>query len=216
MLRTKPAIGRQGHTLIEALMAMTVLAVLSVGTSLLYVQSLRMYKRGNRESTNRDKAALALEHIRPLIQDAFNVEYAGSDVLVLTLPERDEKGLWVIDEDDVALVSGREVVVYLSDAEGSIEEFLLPLEDDEEEGEEDSGYRGVAGGRCVWVAERSSDTEAWGSPRMLIDGVENLTFTSAPDDELLDLVWVAITVGSDDVPGYFNRTEMTAVKMDNH
>ena len=196
--------------------AMTVLAVLSVGTSLLYVQSLRMYKRGSRESTNRDKAALALEHIRPLIQDAFNVEYAGADVLVLTLPARDANGLWEIDGDEVVLVSGKEVVVYLSDAEGSIEEYLLPLAEDDEEGEEDTGYRGVAGGRCMWVAERSSDTEEWGNGRMLIDDVENLTFSSAPEDELLDLVWVAITVGSDDAPGYFNRTEMTAVKMDNH
>jgi prepilin-type N-terminal cleavage/methylation domain-containing protein len=216
---------RRGQTLLEVLVAMTVLTILSIGTSLLYVQSLRMYQRGGREATSRDKASLALEHILPELRDAFNVEYPGPSSIVLTEVAKDANGDYVVDTTARSLVSGNEVILYRSDAQGTIEEFVVPpppVDPEEEDpdppdpdAEPELGYRGVPGS-YVWRAERSPNDGVWSEPQLITDGVENLTFAYSPTEEALELVCVAVTVGQGAAPGYFNRTEVAAVKVRNH
>ncbi|MBM3475584.1 MAG: hypothetical protein FJX75_20150 [Armatimonadetes bacterium] len=221
----RSATNRKGQTLWEVLLAMTLFSILAMGTSLLYVQALRMYKRGSREATSRDKAALALEHILPQLRDAFNVEYPGPSSIVFTEVAKDANGDYVVDTANRSLVSGDEVLIYRSDAKATIEEFVLPpppVDPEEEDpdppdpdAEPDIGYRGVEG-TYIWRTERVSEDVPWSKPQLITDGVEDLTFTYSPTEEALELVCVAVTVGQGEAPGYFNRTEVAAVKVRNH
>jgi len=221
----RSAIDRKGQTLWEVLLAMTLFSILAMGTSLLYVQALRMHKRGSREATSRDKASLALEHILPDLRDAFNVEYPGPSSIVFTEVAKDANGGYVVDTADRSLVSGHEVIIYRSNAQGTIEEFVLPpppVDPEEEDpdppdpdAEPELGYRGVPGS-YIWRAERPADGGAWSTPKLITDGVEDLTFAYSPTEEALELVCVAVTVGQGKAPGYFNRTEVAAVKVRNH
>jgi len=183
-----------GFTLIEALTAATVLGILSVGVSLLYVESLRMFTRGQRESTSRDKASLALELIMPEIREAYNVDYPGPRLIIFTLPQRGPDGKFVVDPVTKALSNGKQVAIYQSDATGSM----------------------YVDGRYVWRAERPYGAVTWTTKKVLMNDVEDLSFTYSPSADLLELVQVAVTVGQGTYPGYFNRTEVAEVWIRNH
>jgi prepilin-type N-terminal cleavage/methylation domain-containing protein len=217
-----PGRGRSGQTLLEVLLSLVLLAIISMGTSLLYVQALRMYKRGGREATSRDKAALALEHILPELQDAYNVEYPGPEAIILTRVARSANGTYVVDPVTRSLLPGGEVIFYVSDRTATLEQFTLPPppvdpaeEEPDPDVEPDIAYRGVPG-TYLWRAERASSGVPWGNCKLICEGVESAVFASAPGEDALDLVSVAITVGEGQGPGYFNRTEMGAVKVRNH
>ena len=194
MSTTLRVLGRSGMTLIEVLTSLTVLGILSVGVSLLYVQALMMYRRGTREATAHDKAVLALERIVPEVREAFNVDFPGPDLLVLTMPKRGAGGHYQIDPATRSLVSGGQVAFYQSDATGSM----------------------ATTGRYIWRARRPTPDAAWEPTGVLADEVEDLTFTYAPDADRVDLVRITITVGRGTQPGYFNRTEAGEVALRNH
>jgi prepilin-type N-terminal cleavage/methylation domain-containing protein len=64
----RPSPTRSGLTLIEVLTSMTILSIISVGVSMLYIQAIRMYKRGSEEATAHSKAVLAMERVLPEIR----------------------------------------------------------------------------------------------------------------------------------------------------
>jgi hypothetical protein len=181
-------------TLIEVLTTISVLTILSVGISGLYVQALKMYQRGQRETTSRDKAALALERIIPEIREAFNVDYPGPGLIMFTVPAKDADGNYQVNPTTKTLVSGSEVAIYQSDETGTFN----------------------AAGHHIWRATRPDDTAVWTKTGVLMDDVEDLSFTYAPSVDQLELVQVAITVGQGLAPGYFNRTEVAEVWIRNH
>jgi hypothetical protein len=185
---------RGGFTLFEALLTAALLSIISLGITQLYTASLKMYMRGQREATSRDKAALALERMMPEIQEAYNVDYPGPSLIVLTLPMRGADGRYSIDPTTKALLSGKEVTFYQADQTGVI---------------------GTTG-HYIWRAERPTSSSTWTSKKVIMDDVEDLSFTYAPSVTMLELVQAAITVGQGEDPGYFNRTEVAEVWIRNH
>ena len=185
---------RKGFTLIEALAAITVLGVVSVSVSGLYLQSLRMYARGQREATSRDKAALALEKVIPEIREAYNVDYPGPHLIIFTLPRRDVDKTYLVDPVTKSLQVGTQVAIYQADG---------------------SGVLGTDGSD-IWRAERPAGTTDWVKRVLVMDAVEDLSFTYAPSTDMLELVQVAVTVGQGERPGYYNRTEVAEVFIRNH
>jgi prepilin-type N-terminal cleavage/methylation domain-containing protein len=182
-------------TLIEVMMTMTILAIISVGVSGLYIQAIKMYKRGQREATSRDKAALALAKMMPDIREAFNVDYPGPSLIVITMPAKDNQGHYVVDPITKTLVAGIQIAFYQSDANGTYDDV---------------------DGRYIWRCERPHPGVAWTSKGVVMDGVEDLTFTYAPSIVLLELVRATVTVGQGEHPGYYNRTEVAEVWIRNH
>jgi prepilin-type N-terminal cleavage/methylation domain-containing protein len=195
MVRDPTTAGRRaGITLVEVLVSITVLSILSAGVSLLYIQALQMYRRGTREATARDKAALALERIAPEIREAANVDYPGPEMLVVTVPQRSANGHYAIDPATRSPMLGGQVAIYRSDASGAM----------------------GANGRYVWKAKRSSPEAAWMPTSIVTDDVVDLSFTYAPSMNALELVKVTLTIGDNVGPGYFNRTETVEVALLNH
>lgn len=186
---------RQGMTLIEVMTTMTILAIISVGVSGLYIQAIKMYQRGQRESTSRDKAALALQKMMPEIREAFNVDYPGPSLIVITMPAKDNQGHYVVDPDTKTLVPGMQVAFYQSNADGTYDDV---------------------DGQYIWRCERPDPGAAWTNGGVVIDAVEDLTFTYAPSILLLELVRATVTVGQGTYPGYYNRTEVAEVWIRNH
>lgn len=189
---SRKAIG--GFTLLEVLTAATILSILSVGVSMLYVASLKMYTRGQREATSRDKAALALERMIPELREAYNVDYPGPSLIVFTMPQRDADGTYAVDPNTKTLIAGKRVAYYQANHTG-----LIGTE-----------------GTYIWRAERPLGTTMWSSRQVIMDDVEDLSFTYAPSPEMLELVQIAVTVGQGVSPGYFNRTEVAEVYIRNH
>lgn len=185
---------RGGLTLIEVLTSMTILGIISVGVSMLYIQAIRMYKRGSEEATAHSKAVLAMERILPEIREAFNVDFPGPDRLIFTLPQRGASGHYAIDAATRSPISGPQVAVYTSDHTGSME----------------------TPGRYLWRAQRSSPTAEWQDHQVIMDDVEDLSFSYAPSTARLEVVEVSITIGKPAEPGYFNRTEAAEVAIRNH
>jgi len=185
---------RQGMTLMEVLVTMGVLGILSVGVSMMYIQALKMYQQGQRESTARDKAALALERVIPEIREAFNVDYPGPGLIIFTSPAKDTDGNYLVDPATKSLVSGHQIAIYQSDQTG--------------------GFN--VQGTYIWRAERPDTLSEWTKTGVLMDDIEDLTFTYAPNVAQLELVQVAITVGQGRAPGYYNRTEVAEVWIRNH
>jgi len=183
-----------GFTLFEALLTAALLSIVSIGVVGLYTASLKMYTRGQREATARDKAALALERMMPEIQEAYNVDYPGPSLIVMTLPQRDSDGRYHMDPSTGALLSGKQVIFYQADQSGAF------------------GTTGT----YIWRAERPTSTTTWGSKKVIMDDVEDLSFTYAPSITMLELVQAAITVGQGEDPGYYNRTEVAEVWIRNH
>ncbi len=192
---TRMAGRRQGMTLIEVMTTMTILAIISVGVSGLYIQAIKMYQRGQRESTSRDKAALALQKMMPEIREAFNVDYPGPSLIVVTMPKIDNEGHYVVDPTTKTLRPGKQIAFYQSNANGA--------------------YNDV-NGLYIWRNERPSPDVAWNAGEAVMDGVEDLTFTYAPSIVLLELVRATVTVGEGTYPGYYNRTEVAEVWIRNH
>lgn len=186
---------RQGMTLIEVMTTLTILAIISVGVSGLYIQAIKMYQRGSRESTSRDKAALALEYMIPEIREAHNVDYPGPSLIVFTLPLKDNDGHYVIDPTTKNLVSGTQVAFFQADVNGNYDDV---------------------DGRYIWKYERDNPDGEWQRKNMLMDCVEDLTFTYAPSIDMLELVRTTITIGQGEHPGYYNRTEVADVWIRNH
>ena len=186
--------GRAGLTLIEVLTSITVLGILSVGVSMMYIQALKMYRQGQAQTTARDKAALALEKVLPEIREAFNVDYPGPGLIVFTVPLKDADGKYHVDPTTKTLTSGYQVAIYQSDSSG---EFNIE-------------------GKYIWRAQRPNQSATWTKTGVLMDDIEDLTFTYAPSVDQLELVQVAITVGQGVAPGYFNRTEVAEVWIRNH
>jgi hypothetical protein len=170
------------------------LGIVSLGVTGLYTSSLKMYMRGQREATSRDKASLALERMMPEIQEAYNVDYPGPSLIVIILPQRGSDGRYTLDPSTKALVSGKRVAFYQADQTGVI---------------------GTTG-RYIWRAEQPSSSSTWTSKNVIMDDVEDLSFTYAPSITMLELVQAAITVGQGEDPGYFNRTEVAEVWIRNH
>jgi prepilin-type N-terminal cleavage/methylation domain-containing protein len=185
---------RRGFTLVEALTTATVLGILSVGVSALYMASLRLYTRGQRESTSRDKASLALERMMSELREAYNVDYPGPSLIVFTMPQKGIDGRYVLDPLSKTLLTGKQVMFYQAGANGAM---------------------GTTG-RYIWRAERAAGTSTWTKRTLIMDDVEDLSFTYAPSIDMLELVQVAITVGQGEDPGYFNRTEVAEVWIRNH
>jgi prepilin-type N-terminal cleavage/methylation domain-containing protein len=194
MRQPGPSRARRGFTLIEAVTAVAVLAIVSVGVSMLYTQAITLYARGQRESTSRDKASLALEKVLPEIREAYNVDYPGPHLIVFTLPERGTDGQYLVDPSTKALRNGKQVAVYQADG---------------------TGVYGT-NGRFIWRSEKPYGAAQWAKTGLVMDDVEDLSFTYAPSTEMLELVQVAITVGQGTYPGYFNRTEVAEVYVRNH
>jgi len=194
MLALRLAPRRQGLTLIEVLTSISVLAILSVGVSMLYIQALKMYQRGQCESTARDKAALALEKIIPEIREAFNVDYPGPGLIMFTMPAKNTDGSYVVSATTKTLVAGAQVAIYQSDQTAALN----------------------VAGHYIWRATRPDSSAAWTPTGTLMDDIEDLTFTYSPSTTQLELVQVAITVGEGQSPGYFNRTEVAEVWIRNH
>jgi prepilin-type N-terminal cleavage/methylation domain-containing protein len=94
MRNPRTAGSHRGVTLIEAMTTLTVLGILSVGVSGLYIQAIKMSKRGQREST-------------------------GPGMIVFTLPQKDTNGRYKIDPTTKALIPGPQVVVYESGSNGA-------------------------------------------------------------------------------------------------
>ncbi len=186
---------RRGMTLIEVMTTLIILAIVSVGVSGLYIQAVKLYKRGERESTSRDKAALALERMMPEIREAYNVDYPGPSMIVFTLPKMDAEGHYVVDPITRTLRPGCQVAFYQSDDDGTYND---------------------TDGLYIWRKNRPNPGSEWGSGTPVMDSVEDLTFTYAPSILLLELVRATITVGQGEYPGYYNRTEVAEVWIRNH
>jgi len=190
----RPRTVRRGLTLIEVLTSMTVLGIVSIGVSMLYVQAIAMYKRGMEEATAHSRAVLAMERMVPEIREGFNVDFPGPDRLIFTLPQRNVDGHYQIDAATRSVVSGPQVAIYTSDHTGDME----------------------TAGRYIWRAERLSPTAAWQLARVIMDDVEDLSFSYAPSTDRLEVVEISITIGKPAEPGYFNRTEVAEVAIRNH
>jgi prepilin-type N-terminal cleavage/methylation domain-containing protein len=190
----RPGVTRSGLTLIEVLTSMTILGIVSVGVSALYIQAIRMYKRGSEEATAHSKAVLAVERILPELQEAYNVDFPGPDRLIFTLPQRGVDGHYEIDAATRSPISGTQVAVYTSDHTGAME----------------------TPGRYIWHAQRPSPAAEWQDHRVIMDDVEDLSFAYAPSTDRLEVVEVSITIGKPAEPGYFNRTEVAEIAIRNH
>lgn len=190
----RPRRGNRGFTLIEALTTATVLGILSVGVTMLYTASLRMYTQGQREATSRDKASLALERILPEVREAYNVDYPGPNLIVFTLPKIGTDGHYAVDPATQALVAGKQVCIYQADSAGQF----------------------WSARRYVWRMDRATATAPWENRKLIVDDVDDLSFTYAPSVDMLELVQVAITVGQGAYPSYFDRTEVGEVFLRNH
>lgn len=185
---------QRGVTLIEMLTAITILSIVSVGVSLLYTQALKMYQQGTREATSRDKAALALQRMTGDIREAFNVDYPGPGIIVFTMPERGADGHYEVDSDSKTLVAGKQVALLQGDINTNYDKS----------------------GEYIWRLERPDTDSSWEIIGIVMDDVEDLSFTYSPSTELLELVRVAVTVGQGEHPGYYNRTEIAEVWIRNH
>jgi len=161
---------------------------------MLYIQALKMYQQGQREGTARDKAALALERMVDDVREAYNVDYPGPSLIVFTMPEQDENGNYVVDPWTMATMPGKQVSLYQGDEYGNYDP--------------DAHF--------IWRLEREDPDSAWQVTDMVMDDVEDLSFTYAPSVEMLELVRIAVTVGQGAHPGYFNRTEVFEVFVRNH
>ncbi len=184
---------RRGITLAEALLAMCLLAILSVGVCGLYIQSLRLYNEGVHQVSAQQRAALAVQIMLGEIQEAINVDYPGPYVIVFTVPYKQD-GACLIDPATYTIQPGKQVAYYLSDRTGYY-------------------YRD---GPYIWRAERPMGQEDWSEKRLLTDEVDDLTFTYAPTIEMPELVRASVTVNAQGSPGYFNRTEVGEVWLRNH
>jgi prepilin-type N-terminal cleavage/methylation domain-containing protein len=192
---TRPrTLGRRGLTLIEVLTSLTILGILSVGVSMLYMQAIQMYARGTEEATAHSKAVLAMERIVPEVREAFNVDFPGPDSLIFTLPERGVNGHYRIDAATRSLISGPQVAIYCSDVTGDM----------------------AQNGRYIWRAHRPSPAGEWQPSGVIVDDVEDLSFAYAPSSDRLEVVEISITIGKPAEPGYFNRTEVVEVAIRNH
>ncbi len=190
----RPGSTRGGLTLIEVLTSMTILGIVSIGVSMLYIQAIRMYKRGSEEATAHSKAVLAMERILPEIREAFNVDFPGPDRLIFTLPQRGASGHYQIDAATRSPVSGPQVAIYTSDTSADM----------------------TTAGRYIWRAERPTPAAEWQDHRVMMDDVEDLSFSYAPSTDRLEVVEISITIGKPAEPGYFNRTEVAEVAIRNH
>lgn len=184
----------RGFTLIEALTTATVLGILSTGVMMMYTASLRMYTQGQREATSRDKASIALERMLPEIREAYNVDYPGPNLIIFTLPKIGSDGHYTINTATGALEIGKQVVIYQGGPDG---DFWSKR-------------------RYVWRMERASSSTTWTNCKLIMDDVDDLSFTYAPSVDMLELVQVAITVGQGVYPSYFDRTEVGEVFLRNH
>jgi len=184
---------RRGVTIAEALVAMFVLALLSIGVCGLYVESLKMYNEGVHRTSAQQRASFAVQLMLSEIQEATNVDYPGPWVIVFTMPEKQD-GLVVVDPETYTVVPGYQVAYYLSDSSGYY-------------------YRE---GPYIWRAQRPLGTEEWQEKRLVIEEVGGLTFTYAPTIEMPELVRASVTVNAEGEPGYFNRTEVGEVWLRNH
>ena len=184
---------RRGVTLAEALLAMFILSVLSIGVCGLYVESLKMYNEGVYRSSAQQRAAFATQLMLAEIQEATNVDYPGPFVIVFTMPLRQD-GLIVLDPDTYTVMPGYQVAYYLSDQTGYY-------------------YRE---GPYIWRAQRALGSTEWQDKRLVVDEVGNLSFTYAPTLEMPELVRASVTVNAQGRPGYFNRTEVGEVWLRNH
>jgi hypothetical protein len=212
------------------MLAMAILAVLSIGTSLLYLQALRMHQRGSLDTTCRDQGALTLERIMPTVRDAYEIQYRGPDSLMLTLVSRDSSGNYVIDPTTKKLVPGNEVLFYRSDGQGTIEAFTIPPPPEEppdpdmgpddtlpepDQGDPDIGYRGVSTGSYVWRAERAPDTSTWTNLTKVADNVEGFTINSVSEEDDTELVTIAVTIGRGTLLRHTSRTQSASVVVRN-
>ena len=181
--------------MIEMLICVTILSILSVGTMMLYVQAIKMYQQGTREATARDKAALALERMMSDIREACNVDYPGPSLIVFTLPLQDADGKYILDAATGKTIGGRQVALF--------------------QGDEYANYT-PDGGLFIWRLERDDPNQSWEVMDLVMDDVEDLSFSYAPSIDLLELVRVAVTIGQGQHPGYYNRTEIAEVWIRNH
>ncbi|HJN16828.1 MAG TPA: hypothetical protein QGH10_15090, partial [Armatimonadota bacterium] len=125
---------------------------------------------------------------------AYNVDYPGPGIIVFTMPARGTDGYYEVDSDTRAIKSGKQVVIFQGDGSA--------------DADDDGAY--------IWRLERPDTDSSWEVVGVVMDDVEDLSFTYSPSVELLELVRIAVTVGQGNHPGYYNRTETAEVWIRNH
>lgn len=112
---------RGGFTLAELLVAIAVMGILSYATSMIYFSVLHIHDDYIWRLAPYDEATAGVTRLTDELREAMLIEFHGPDCLIVTLPEKDGDGSYLLTagEGGYTLSGGDSVAFYLSDETGS-------------------------------------------------------------------------------------------------
>lgn len=138
---------RRGMTLIELLVAMSILGILLFGLSMIYFSCIKTYLKSAWKLPPYDEATLATQDMSRRLREAMLVEDFGSNYLIAVLPAKDANrdNVLAFSNTSASLVVGKKIYFYMADVSGAL-------------GTE---------GHCLWLAEAPAGTSDF-VPKKLI------------------------------------------------
>jgi len=125
MLRDKLSIfrnRRQGVTLIELLLAMSIFSVLMIAVSIIYFSCLNVYLRAAWKLPPYDEATMGVNEMSRRLRDGMLIDAFAADWLVVILPRKDanKDNVLISVDGQLSLVAGNKLKFYLSDSSGDL------------------------------------------------------------------------------------------------
>ncbi|NIM04956.1 MAG: hypothetical protein GTN69_12280 [Armatimonadetes bacterium] len=113
----------RGATLVELLVAMSILSALLFGLSMIYFSCLRVYLRSAWKLPPYDEATMAVDELTRRMQDGMLIDSFGDDWLIVIVPQKDSNrdNVLVSDGENLSLAPGQRLAFYLSNDTGSME-----------------------------------------------------------------------------------------------
>jgi len=142
---------RPGMTLIELLVAMTILAALMFGVSMIYFSCLKVYLRTAWKLPPYDEATMAVQEMTRQMRDAMLIDSFGADWLVVVIPRKDANHDNVLIDagGSLSLTPGNQLAFYLSDDTGSL----------------------TASGNNLWLAVKAEGAESFTPKKKLAENI---------------------------------------------
>jgi Tfp pilus assembly protein PilW len=185
---------RGGVTLVEAMIAVSIMLLITGACGSLYIMCLKMYQQGVSLTMAHERAQVAMQLMRSSIREAMNVDYPGPNAVIVTVPAKDANGHNMIDPATGSLVAGEQVSFYYASDSG------MPL----------------ANGTTLWRATRPAGTETWQRIECLAENVDSLNFEYSPSLDMLELVKLELTVRAKEGPNEHIQTLVEQVLIRNH
>jgi len=179
---------------VEAMIAVSIVLLITAAGGSLYIMSLKMYQQGVSLTMAHERAQVAIQLMRSSIREAMNVDYPGPNAVIITVPAKDSYGHNVIDSVTKSLVPGQQLAFYYAN---------------------DSGFP-QANGATLWRATRPAGTTEWQRIECLAQNVDSLGFEYAPSLDMLETVKMQLTVRAKEGPTEHTQTLVEQVLIRNH